>query len=402
MTIPIQGEPGYRHKAAPRAAVVVPYWDFWESSVGADFRNDRENLLQSACDLLGKQKIDVVWQGLVDSPEEGVRCASEAADREPDAILVLQSMAVPPSYALGLLDHLPQPVVIWAVQRSAVIPPDFNAGDITSLGATVGTPMITNMLRRAQRAFELVVSPAGNEPAAADVADRLRAAAVATRLRTARLARIGRPLDGYGCVDADDKDLGRSLGIEVVSLTPDDVLRHYAAVDDTLTSSWRQRVFDSFEMEPGPEDDLDRTLRLAAALEALDQEGDFAAGAMNCHVPEIRFGTDPGLTPCFGLGCETTRGIPWTCTGDVLTAVAIGRRPCPRSGSARRRSRPRECVRSLPGTAPAHGPAHRFPGRVRGNERWRHPRRQHPRRWQRWPQANGGRGGCGPEWRRRR
>ena len=44
---------------------------------------------------------------------------------------------------------------------------------------------------------------------------------------------------------------------------------------------------------------------------------------MNCHVPEIRFGDDPGLTPCFGLGCETSRGVPWSCTGDVLTAVAM-------------------------------------------------------------------------------
>ena len=323
MTIPIDGEPGYHQKAAPRAAVVAPYWDFWESSVGPDFRKDRENLLRSAVDLLRERNIDVVWQGLVDGPEQGVRCAAEAAGRGPEAVLVLQSMAVPPSHALGLLDHLPQPVVIWAVQRSAVIPADFNAGHITSLGATVGTPMITNMLHRTQKAFELVVSPEGSEQGASEVADRLRAAAVATRLRRARLARVGRPLDGYGCVDADDAELERSLGIEVVALTPLDVLRHYAAVDDTQAASWRQRVVNSFEIEPGPEDDLDRSLRLAAALEALDREGDFAAGAMNCHVPEIRFGRDPGLTPCFGLGCETTRGVPWTCTGDVLTAVAM-------------------------------------------------------------------------------
>ena len=58
-------------------------------------------------------------------------------------------------------------------------------------------------------------------------------------------------------------------------------------------------------------------------METLDRDNAIAAGAINCHVPEIRFGDDPGLTPCFGLGCETTRGIPWSCTGDVLTAVAM-------------------------------------------------------------------------------
>ena len=44
---------------------------------------------------------------------------------------------------------------------------------------------------------------------------------------------------------------------------------------------------------------------------------------MNCHVEEIRLGRDSGVTPCFGLGRETARGIPWTCSGDVLTAVAM-------------------------------------------------------------------------------
>jgi L-arabinose isomerase len=47
------------------------------------------------------------------------------------------------------------------------------------------------------------------------------------------------------------------------------------------------------------------------------------AGAMNCHVPEIRFGPDIGVAPCFGLGRSTSSGVPWTCAGDVLTAVAM-------------------------------------------------------------------------------
>ena len=303
--------------------VAAPYWDFWESSVGPGFRGGRENLLQTACDLLEKEGIEVVDRGLIDSPEEGARVANETSGDQPDVVLVLQSMAVPPSHVLSLLDRLVQPVVIWAIQDSAIIPADFDAGDITSLGATVGTPMITNMLNRAGRAFELVVSPAGDARAAATVATLLRAATVAVRLSRARIARIGRPIDGYGCVDADDDDLRQALGVEVVALTPGDVQRHYAAIDAAQTSHWRRRSLGTFEMEPGPEDDLDRSLRLAAALEALDQEGGFAAGAMNCHVPEIRFGDNPGLTPCFGLGCETSRGIPWSCTGDVLTAVAM-------------------------------------------------------------------------------
>ena len=40
-------------------------------------------------------------------------------------------------------------------------------------------------------------------------------------------------------------------------------------------------------------------------------------------MPEIRFGTDVGIAPCFALGRQTSRGIPWACAGDIVTAVAM-------------------------------------------------------------------------------
>ena len=67
---------------------------------------------------------------------------------------------------------------------------------------------------------------------------------------------------------------------------------------------------------------LQRSMRAACAIEDLVAAYELDAGAMNCHVPEIRFG-GIGVTPCFGLGRSASLGVPWTCTGDVLTAVAL-------------------------------------------------------------------------------
>ncbi len=263
-------------------------------------------------------------RSLVADPDQGRQWATEAAGHDPDVLLVVQTMAAPPSHALAVLDHMAQPVVIWALQDAAVIPADFSAGHITSLGATVGTPMLTNVLHRLERPFELVVSAPHDDQAASAVASRLRAGAVAGRLVGSRLARVGRPMVGYACVDADDEELARALGLEVVALSPLELKQRYDAVSDEELARQR-RTAAGYQQEPPPDptENLDRSLRLAAALEALDRAGGFAAGAMNCHVPEIRFGPDPGLTPCYGLGCETTRGVPWSCTGDVLTAVAL-------------------------------------------------------------------------------
>ena len=329
MSIASPYQPGHRQPVIPRVAVVAPYWDFWEPTVGPALRTGRKHLLHTVADGLGVLGVEVVWQGLVDRTDEAMSRGAEVASLGPDAVLVVQTMAVPPSYVQAMLDQLPQPVVVWALQDAVTISSEFDASHITSLGATVGTPMLTNLLHRTSRPFDLVVSSTGDPAASATVADRLRAGAVAHRLRGARLARVGQPMDGYGCVDADDDDLGRALGMQVVRISPQDVQDRYQAVTDDEIAVRRQEVYRHFAVGTGPppadrhQEDLSRTLRLAVAMETLDRDNAIAAGAMNCHVPEIRFGDDPGLTPCFGLGCETTRGIPWSCTGDVLTAVAM-------------------------------------------------------------------------------
>ena len=324
MSIPSPYEPGHRQPVVPRVVLVAPYWDFWEPTVGPELRAGRERLLGTVADRLGELDVEVVWQGLIDHADQGTSMGAEAASAGPDAVLVVQTMAVPPAYVQAMLDHLHQPVVIWAIQDSATISSDFSASHITSLGATVGTPMLTNLLHRTSRPFELVVSSTDDPAAGATVADRLRAGAVARRLRGARLARVGQPMDGYSCVDADDDDLRRALGMQVVPISPQEVQDRYRAVSDDEIAVRRQDVDRHFAVGADPpQEDLARTLRLAAAMETLDRDNHIAAGAMNCHVSEIRFGDEPGLTPCFGLGCETTRGIPWSCTGDVLTAVAM-------------------------------------------------------------------------------
>ena len=307
----------------PASAVMMPYWRFWESAAGGPgFRSDRQDMLDEAADALAGAGVDVVWKGLVDSPEAGGEAAKRAADAGAETVLVVQSMAAPPAYALAALDALDGlPAVVWAAQRPRTLRAGFDESDITVLGATVGAPMLTNMLGRTGRPFELAVGRPGDSAFMERLAGVLTAAAAAGRIAGARIARVGRPIPGYHCVDVDDEALRAATGIELVQVDPGEVYDLYCGVTDVSDLEDEAAA----EFDEAAADDLGRvrSLRLAAAMELLDRSGGFDAGAMNCHVEEIRFGGQPGVTPCYGLGRETTRGIPWTCSGDVLTAVAM-------------------------------------------------------------------------------
>jgi L-arabinose isomerase len=284
----------------PRVALVEPYWDFWERSAPFDLRADRAALGQEV-----RRALDVEW----------------VAAEEADAVLVLQTMATPPAWTLPELGALP--VVVWAAhRRGGSLGDGFDHGAITTEGATVGAPMLTSLLVRAGRPFEIVLGGIEDPGAQAEVAAALAAASAAHRLGRARIGRVGRPLDGYDCVDTDDALLRRATGIELVAIEPAELRELYLAIGDDRVRDLEHDTRAAYDVEIEG-DGLERSLRAACALDDLVARHRLAAGALNCHVPEIRFGEEIGITPCFALGRSTTSGVPWTCVGDVLTAVAM-------------------------------------------------------------------------------
>ena len=314
-----------RPERRPRLAVLAPYWAFWEHTAGPDFRADREGLARAVAAHV-QDMAEVVAVELVDSRESGQRVAAQLEDVHADVLLIAQSMAASPAYLLACLDALPTlPIVIWAVHRSVPIMPDFDHAAITTAGATVGTPQLTNTLVRRGRAFDLVLGRVEDPPTVARVRDAVRLAGVAAGLRSARLGRVGRPIDGYECVDVDDSLLQAATGIAMIPIAPEEFVERWRAVGPVRLRQLEAEVDAIWQRAPDLEEGetLQRSLRAAAALEQLVDDYALDAGAMNCHVPQIRLGEEIGIAPCYGLGRLTSLGVPWTCTGDVLTAVAM-------------------------------------------------------------------------------
>lgn len=310
-----------------RVGLVMPYWDFWESSAeGAGLRHDREARGDAIAARLTSRELTVDRAPLLDSAATGRRTGERLREQGIDVVLVGFTMAAPPSHTLALLDELADvPLVLWTVNRGSMHD-QFGMADIVLDGATVGTPMVTNVLTRSAIPFALVTGRAEDAETITRLRGELRAAVLARGLRGARIGRIGEVVPGYLCVDAGDDELEEALGIQVVRIGPDELRRRATAAPAIAEKAAIAReTADAFvtaeELTDGKA--LDATFRLAAALRSLVEDHRLAAGTLNCHVPEIRYASDPGVTPCFALGRETSRGVPWTCTGDVLTAIAM-------------------------------------------------------------------------------
>lgn len=299
-------------------ALVHPYWDFWASSVPGDFRADRERLLARAAAALGPG-LDVVACELAGDESEA-RALVDRCQRA-DVVVVVSTMAVPPATTMALLDELPDlPVVVWALHEDPRLPVDFSHSDITTRGATVGAPMVVSALARAHRRYDVVMSDLAGAAAARDAVD---CAAAAGTVRGATMLRIGTAMPGYTSVQATDDELA-PLGIRSAVVSPEELAARVGDVTSAQASAVRAQLDEEFAFD----DDVDlravdRIARVEVALDALVRETGARAGTLNCHVPALRFADDVGVCPCLALGRLTTRGVPWTCSGDVVTSVAM-------------------------------------------------------------------------------
>jgi len=303
----------------PRIVLVHPYWDFWASSVPGDLRADRSTLLHLARAML-EPVAEVVASFLLGTDDDAAVFARTCGDV--DAVVFVSTMAAPPAPAMALLAALGETpaIVIWALSQDGRLPEEFTQSDVTSRGATVGAPMIGSALARAGRPFEVVLSPLANPT---DAVAAVRRAGAAGRIKRSTLLRIGAPISGYTSVDASDGALAR-LGIRVAHRDPADLAKRAAAVLATAASAAVAKARAEFDVGTDVSDEsLDRAARIELALAALVAEVGASAGALNCHLPELRLDAQRGVAPCLALGRLTSQAIPWTCAGDVVTAVAM-------------------------------------------------------------------------------
>jgi L-arabinose isomerase len=185
--------------------------------------------------------------------------------------------------------------------------------------------MLSNILGRRGRPFELLLGRLADDATLTRVRDALRLGAVAHAIGRARIGRVGVPVDGYLHVDVADDELRAGTGIEVVRIDPDEVVDRYRAVDAARVDALEAEVRAGWTLEGDvvAGESLARSLRAAVAVEDLVAAHALDAGAFNCHVPQFRFGEPIGIAPCWALGRSTSAGVAWTCTGDILTAVAM-------------------------------------------------------------------------------
>jgi L-fucose isomerase-like protein len=267
---------------------------------------------------------------------EATRAAiSSVAAESPGQVLVLQVTFTDAAMTAEIARAFAGPLAIWAV-------PEPRLGGRLRLNALCGLNLAAHTLGLAGRGFGALYA----DPGAPGTAARLEAllsgemdarplpplapepqtpeAAGAGRravdsIGGARIGRIGRHPDGFSTCAYDAARLAALAGVAVEEISLDSFFARAAAVGERTAVAERAAADEIADgLDQVDQGQLDRSLRLRAALSAMRDEGGFDAFAIRCW-PETF--TEYGGAVCGPVSMMGEARVPCACEADVYGAL---------------------------------------------------------------------------------
>ena len=237
-----------------------------------------------------------------------------------DRLLVLQITFTDASFIVQAAQKIEAPLAIWAV-------PEPRLGGRLRLNAFCGLNLASHALGLNKHPFRWLYA----EPGEADVEGLLAGTSQspvpeprtpqATPISLPehlRIARIGNHPEGFDTCRYDADALKTLARADVTELTLDDMFSRAQNLAAEAVAPFRAQaatLVDCAALDPG---ELERSLRLGAALEALQSEGQFDAFAIRCW-PETF--TEYGGAVCGPVSMMGEARVPCACEADVYGAL---------------------------------------------------------------------------------
>lgn len=293
------------------------------------FAEEKLNAMLNALEATGKTLVGP-GQLLMDGMETDD--AIDSLDKSaPDAVLILQVTFTDAAATMRISGRFVQPIGIWAI-------PEPRAGGRLRLNAFCGLNLASHAMGLTNRSFSWIYAdPQGNNvgaelaallsgarqvapiEAVKASADKSAGAGFAARLKGRRIGRLGAHPDGFDTCRYDKTQLRDLAGIEVDELELQDLFDRAETIGDAKVDDIRAVAETDLEgIAEVDQVQLDRSLRLKAALETIRESGRYDAFAVRCW-PETF--TEYGGAVCGPVSMMGEARVPCACEADVYGAA---------------------------------------------------------------------------------
>ena len=298
------------------------YVDYYEG-ICPDFPVEKAALAKRSYDRLAKFG-EVIWDGTLVVDVATATAAGQAlAAKKPDCIVVVTTIAVFGGICWAALQHLKAPILVWNPQLIETVGSGYSMEAIVRNTGQIGTQALANTLVRNGRLFRVLTGYEEGERTEKELRRFFLVVATVNALRTARLLAVGEVFGLMTDIHIDEANLARRIGATVSHVSSEELTQRYLAISDATVRDRLREMRGAYTVTELTEDEASRSARLCAVFCELVEEHRADAGTFNCHIGVCIRNPAIGITGCYSHGIQNSMGRPFTCTGDLPTALAM-------------------------------------------------------------------------------
>ena len=289
---------------------------------------------QQVAGKLGRDGVEVVDLGLIDTPEKALEAGHQFRQADVDLIFLHVTTYALSSTVLPVVRRAKVPVIVLNLQPEAAI--DYAAfnrmGDRTRMTgewlafcAACPVPEIANVFRRAGIDFHQITGMLHNDPACwNEVDDWIEAARVKHVMEHNRLGLMGHPYNGMLDIYSDATLQLATFGGHIEILEVDELASLRREVTGEQIAERVARFYQEFEVQDDcSQEELERAARTSLALDRLVENHDLGSLAyyhMGTGVPDNE---DTISSIILGSSLLTARGVPVAGEFEIKNAQAM-------------------------------------------------------------------------------
>lgn len=301
---------------------LLPCYVSYYEHLAADLRHRKESTVSAAEQALARYGT-VVRTPMVSDLKSAQAAAAQLEEAGVDAVVVMTTVAVFGEISFAALRDLKLPVILWHVADSPSVPTGYDMSQVVINSGPIGLIALANTLTRHGRPFKVVVGPLQDPGIEAMMETYMKAVAVVRVFRRSKIGLIGQVFPAMTDVELDTEALHAKVGTRSVHIGPDEFLTAYRAVDRERVEAGIADLQASYQADPMDPEDVNRSIRMALALQDLQAHHALDGGAVNCHGVHCMRNPEVGLTGCYGVTRLNGQGTPFACTGDLPTGLAL-------------------------------------------------------------------------------
>jgi L-arabinose isomerase len=263
----------------------------------------------------------VINPGFVEYEPDADRATQAFNGESVDLVIVIELAYQKGIVPMRTLLRIDAPILVWNTQQIRRLPDEADFDVIMENSGMAGLPELTSGLIRSGRPFQLITSHISDPDGLEQIRQYAEAAGAIRRLEEMRIGIIGHPFEGMTDLMVDYLSLRDRIGPVCWPIEPEKVAVAVEAMDPQRVTSFMDEQADRYDASEMPQEQFERSARLALAMLDVAKDGEFDALATFDQV----WLTDPrvGVIPSYGTGLLCAEQMPVATEADVTTVVAM-------------------------------------------------------------------------------